>query len=437
MGNCVACPKTTEQNNAFVYTRQEGRDIPYDVTHVRVHSSVRAIQAYAFANCRKLSTVILNHGLEEIGHGAFANCTSLINIAIPPTVRVIKAQAFDGCYELKAAILNNGLEEIGAHAFLRCMSLVHITIPLTVRAIKDGAFRKCKRLLTVILNDGLEEIGHAAFAMCTSLIHITIPPAVRAIKGSFIGCSRLTTAILKDGLEEIGHAAFAMCTSLIHIAIPPAVRAIKAQAFDGCSGLTTAVLNDGLEEISWCAFSRCTSLVRIIIPPSVTVINEEAFLYCSSLTNVRFCDEIEEFVSGETMQDWWDHGVHKNCLSTYCFFVRCNIPERASLLLPGMWQSNIDDMLQHIPSISSPEGLELHFDSIHSKLCVYKKLKDAAALLELAIWEFKIIEQTDKNINLFNADMKMECRNDSLSMVVIIIPNVFSFLTDGNYGNDV
>jgi hypothetical protein len=193
--------------------------------------------------------------------------------------------------------------------------------------------------------------------------------------------------------------------------------------------LTTAILNDGLEEIGECAFAKCTSLVRIAIPPAVTAIHDEAFKECPNLTNVRFCDEIEEFVSGESLRNWWDHGVHEKCLSTYRFFVRCNIPERVGLVLPRMWQSDIQDMLGGIPAIS-PESLDSYFRSIDSKLSVYEKLKDAPALLELAIWKSKIIKRTDGNINNISADMKMKCRIDSLSMVVIIVPNVLSFLTE-------
>jgi hypothetical protein len=267
--------------------------------------------------------------------------------------------------------------------------------------------------------------------------HVRVHPSVRAIEVlAFCGCERLTTVILNDGLEEIEEWAFAECTSLVHIAIPPAVRAIKYEAFASCSGLTTVTLGDGLEEIGAGAFNECTSLVRIAIPPAVTAIHETAFNECSNLTNVRFRDEIEEFVSGESMRDWWDHGVHKKCLSTYCFFVRCNIPVRVGLMLPKMWQSHIHDMLGGIPSIS-PEGLNSYFRSIDSKLSVYEKLKDAPALLELVVWKSKITEQTDGNIGLLTTDMKMECRIDSLSMVEIIVPNVLSFLTDGDGGNNL
>jgi hypothetical protein len=96
---------------------------------------------------------------------------------------------------------------------------------------------------------------------------------------------------------------------------------IKAEAFYECSGLTNVVLGKGLEEIEEDAFGKCTSLREIVIPPAVRVIHEEAFNECSQLTNVCFCVEIEEFVSGESMRDWWNHGVHERSLSTYCFLV--------------------------------------------------------------------------------------------------------------------
>ncbi len=145
------------------------------------------------------------------------------------------------------------------------------------------------------------------------------------------------------------------------------------------------------------------------------------------MKTITFCDEIEEFVSGESMQGWWNNGIHEKCLSTYCHLVRFEIPERMGFLLPRMWQSIIHGMLGGIPSISS-EDLYSYFHSIDSKLSVYDKLKDAPALLELAIWKSKIIEQTDGNIDLLHADMKIECRTDSLSMVAIIVPNVLSLL---------
>ena len=125
--------------------------------------------------------------------------------------------------------------------------------------------------------------------------------------------------ILGVGLDEIGERSFKGC-AFVHIDIPPAVRAIKDHTFYWCLGLTTVILNDGLEEIGQWAFNGC-AFVLIDIPPSVRAIYETAFKECSNLTTVQFCNDIKEFVSAESMRHWWNNGVHKKCLSTYCFFV--------------------------------------------------------------------------------------------------------------------
>jgi hypothetical protein len=103
----------------------------------------------------------------------------------------------------------------------------------------------------------------------------------------------------------------------------------------------TVILGDRLEKIGERAFYKCMSLVSIKIPPAVRVIHKTAFNECSNLTTVRFCDKIEEFVSGELMLDWWNHGVHEKCLITYCFFVECNIPEHLGQVQSTSLQTNL------------------------------------------------------------------------------------------------
>ncbi len=83
-------------------------------------------------------------------------------------------------------------------------------------------------------------------------------------------------------------------------------------------------------------------------------------------------------------------------------------------------------------SFHLPRGFGFAFPCIDSKLSVYNELKDAPTLLELAIWKSKIDERTDGII-----DMKMECRIDSLLMVIIIVPYVLSFVTDDSEVDDV
>jgi hypothetical protein len=65
-------------------------------------------------------------------------------------------------------------------------------------------------------------------------------------------------------------------------------------------------------------------------------------------------------------------------------------------------------------------------------------LRDYPALLEVAIWRSQISERyfgLNKNRFVTNRTVYLQCRIDSIAIVTIIIPNVFS-LTDGNIGKD-
>ena len=52
-------------------------------------------------------------------------------------------------------------------------------------------------------------------------------------------------------------------------------------------------------------------------------------------------------------------------------------------------------------------------------------------MLELAIWKSKITEQHDgPNDLLTTEEMQVQCRVDSISMVMILVPNVMTYLFD-------
>jgi hypothetical protein len=121
---------------------------------------------------------------------------------------------------------------------------------------------------------------------------------------------------------------------------------------------------------------------EIVIPPAVRDIHDTAFDNCTNLTRVKFCDEIEEFVSCDGMSDWWNRGVGKMSLRTYCFLVRCDISARfAGLALVSSWQATIHDMLRIIPTITAPDNMNAHFDAIDAKLTIYENLLNEAHVL--------------------------------------------------------
>jgi hypothetical protein len=89
-------------------------------------------------------------------------------------------------------------------------------------------------------------------------------------------------------------------------------------------------------------------------------------------------------------------------------------------------------MLRRIPSIQ-PEGLDAYFVTINTKITFYENMREAPALLELAIWKSVIIQFQQTNDDSLLANMrkrrrtdlifKMQCLFDSIAMVAIIVPN--------------
>ncbi len=75
-------------------------EVPWNVTHVNVHPTIRAIKDAVFHLRLELIIVNLEKGLGEIRVNAFHECTSLHEIFIPPTVEAIKEAAFFGCSDM-------------------------------------------------------------------------------------------------------------------------------------------------------------------------------------------------------------------------------------------------------------------------------------------------------------------------------------------------
>jgi hypothetical protein len=78
--------------DVFVYMGGD-QVVPRDVTHVRIHKSVKIITRRAFRNCTNLVSIEMHDGVEIIEEEAFGDCTSLRRIKLPG-VKVIEMNAF-------------------------------------------------------------------------------------------------------------------------------------------------------------------------------------------------------------------------------------------------------------------------------------------------------------------------------------------------------
>jgi len=242
----------------------------------------------------------------------------------------------------------------------------------SIDTIPREAFVDCEELIEVVGHNKLKKIENAAFISCTSLRRLTKMGGVIEIGGwAFMSCHALSD--LEFGkLEIIGGGAFGSCRSLKYINMP-SVRRMGEAAFYDCTSLTEAVFGKDLEVVEF-AFRECTSLRRIAIPlKDNLIIDNLAFMSCGNLVRVDpLIGGVHKTVSSLHMESWKDE-------------MREEIG-RINQTLPGIAAHQKGAAInQWIESVLRRTE---HYKEKHHVL-----VKEAMALLELALWKAKILDK--------------------------------------------
>lgn len=128
-----------------------------------------------------ISTVVLESGVQNIGHSAFYHCQGLISITIPDSVYSVDNIAFADCVSLTGIWVDANNQYYSSDAsgvlFDKDKSTIirapaaaiygDYTIPDSVTSILRTAFADCINLTGVTIPNGVTSIGLRAFANCT------------------------------------------------------------------------------------------------------------------------------------------------------------------------------------------------------------------------------------------------------------------------------
>ncbi len=166
-------------------------------------SSLAALPAKAFYECRSLVSIILPASVKSIGDEAFRFCSSLQ--AVDQDDEAVQVRSADGA----------DVASIGDYAFYYCSSLRTVDLPDEATCVGEQAFCHCGNLQEVGLPAALEEIRAFAFQDCASLSEVKIP----------------------EGTKAIGEKAFYQCAGLKHVSFPTTLASIGTEAFSECTGL--------------------------------------------------------------------------------------------------------------------------------------------------------------------------------------------------------
>ncbi len=304
--------------------------VPGYVTFRGEEYRVTAIGDGAFYQCKEMTELIIEDGVEHIGGCALWYCTSLRVLKIPKSVNSIDKYAFEDCPQLEVievdernpcydsrgncnalihsasntlllggcnTCIPDGIKAIGWHAFYMCERLTVIRIPNSVRTIGEEAFWG-SGLTSVDIPEGVQEIGDYAFYYCDHLTDIRFSKTVTDIPSSLGNNAALVRLVVEDGHPiydsrdncnaVIETATNTLVLGCVGTSIPDSVKEIGRYAFCDCHTLTTITIPRNVQAIGERAFMWCTALCRVEIEHEDVAIAQNAFDYCDNLTELIF-----------------------------------------------------------------------------------------------------------------------------------------------------
>ena len=308
-----------EDTSIYIYNDgDDNKEVPKDVTHIKVDSSVTIIPQNAFKDLTNLTSIELPQGLTRIEDHAFENCKSLTSIDIPPTVQEIGNFAFCKCKKLQSISFSineddkggqqqQQLERIGEYAFKSCKSITHIKLPTSITTIDKCAFYNC------------------------NIQHFHIPPLTTKFNISSLGNNNnLVSLEVHDNVTYIHDnvtlnnktSEIKGMTSLIslrNVALPPSPPSTAASAEgEGEEGEVQECKLDPCRVGGKTLLTRCTSLIDFGFPE---VEGDEA--YITDALRQRF-DNLP---------------IHKICYH-YCYndTTQSTLTQLTKEIIPSLWK---------------------------------------------------------------------------------------------------
>ena len=217
------------------------------------------------------------------------------NNGITYTITSIEARAFMDNARLTSVTIPNSIKSIGDAAFNSCINLTSVTISESVISIGKSVFSSCNNLMEINV-----ESGNIKYTSQDGvLFNIDKTTIVRYPAGK-----NETEYSIPNTVRSIGRSAFYECTNLTSVTIPNTVTNIDEYAFCYCSGLSSVNIPNSVISISNDAFAECSGLMSVTIPRSVTSMGLDAFAECR---NATFYCECEESSKPSGWDSYWNN----------------------------------------------------------------------------------------------------------------------------------
>jgi hypothetical protein len=202
------------------------------LTSISIPGSVATVDLSAFYGCESLTNVTINDGVGSLNYESFYGCTNLTSVKIPASLSGI-AGAFADCTSLTNIAVdpaNPNFTSMGGILFDKSLTTFVeypaglpgiYAIPANITNIHSDAFTGCPLLTSITIPAGVVSIGPDAFSACgvTNIYFLGNAPSVDS---SVFSYDTGTVYILPG---TTGWAAFAKSTGISPVAWNPRIEA--------------------------------------------------------------------------------------------------------------------------------------------------------------------------------------------------------------------
>ena len=246
-------------------------------------SNITAINAYAFQNCAKLTSVTIPNSVTFIGNCAFWDCTVLTSVTIPNSVTNIEWGVFSDCTGLTSVTISARVTEIYP-IFRGCTNLTSVTIPDSVTHIHAGF--EDTGIWNNTPDDSIVYADKWVVGVRGTLSSISIRDGTTGIADEAFRSKRFESVTIPNSVTSIGNNAF-KDTGIWNNTPNDSIVYADKWAVGVHGTLSSISIRDGTTGIADGAFrDQWQSLASVTIPNSVTTIGNGAFWYCTALASV-------------------------------------------------------------------------------------------------------------------------------------------------------
>ena len=258
-----------------------------------------SIENYAFdGHKEKLISVVIEatkkddkwKGVKEIGNIAFANCSKLTTVVIPDSVTSsIDQHMFLGCNNLKYVTIGKNVPYINPNTFdgfpivdFKCTSPDGENVLIT---FKKEAYVEMGEPAELVMENFYTSIDSSALQENKNLKEITISSNITEIPWyTFDKCANLSSVTMGgEGITKIGEYAF-RDTKISEIEIPKTVTTIEQSAFSGTQ-ISILDIPDSVTTLGAYAFSHCPNLTTVTIGSGIGSLENNPFSNCTNITS--------------------------------------------------------------------------------------------------------------------------------------------------------